>query len=114
MLTIRRSFSVLQDMDEAALVPKIFMATSKSFKTKETIGDTTLTKVSIFKNSEEIKIEITLLGSVTNKHHMIKRRPTQSTQPVTNDGAPVNGRSLYQLLPRRGLSLFSPAEFLLT
>lgn len=30
---------------------------------------TTLTNVSIFKNSEEIRIEITLLGSVTNKHH---------------------------------------------
>ena len=38
---------------------------------------TTLTNVSIFKNSEEIRIEITLLGSVTNKHHITNQTTSQ-------------------------------------
>lgn len=87
---------VLQDQDE-----DIHGHTQKNLKKQQAESGlhhtslmTTLTKVSIFKNSEEIRIEITLLGSVTNKHHMTKRRPAQNTQPVTNDAAQGHGRQL--------------------
>ena len=48
---------------------------------------TTLTNVSIFKNSEEIRIEITLLGSVTDKHHMNRPRDADSKHTFTTTGA---------------------------
>lgn len=79
-----------KDQDEAAVGPNgagahlNIHSRSRINRPSHHTSMATLTKVSIFKNSEEIRIEMTLLGSATNKHHMTKRQPTQDPQPKSS------------------------------